>query len=126
METLIAIVSAVGFFLSLYALTVELKLEKNKNYKAVCDINDKISCTKTFSSGYGKLLFGIPNPVIGLMFYSLVFVLALLNYANIIFYLSVLSLIGSIGLWYVLQFKVKTICLVCYSIYLVNILLFVF
>ena len=125
METLL-IISTIGFLFSLYALIVEVKLEKNKDYKAVCDINDKFSCTKTFKSGYGKLLFGIPNPIIGLGFYTLVFVLVLLNYFNVAFYLSILAVIGSVYLWYVLHFKVKTICIVCYSIYIVNILLLVF
>ena len=78
------------------------------------------------TSGYGHLFFGISNGLAGMAFYILVITLNIFGMTNIIFYLSILSLIGSIYLAYMLNFKVKTVCIVCYSIYFVNILLFIF
>ena len=40
----------VGIALSGYALHVELSHSHNKEYKALCDINEHMSCSKVFSS----------------------------------------------------------------------------
>lgn len=120
----VIIISIAGFFLSLYALYIEKKSEQG-NYKAVCDINDRISCTKAFSSEYGKM-FNISNSVSGLFFYAVISVLSWLNFVDYVFYLAVASMLATFYLWYTLTFKVKTVCVVCYSIYIVNMLLLVF
>ena len=121
----IQILSVIGFVLSVYAFIVEKKKEKDSKYKALCDINDKISCTKVFSSKYGKMAI-LPNSFYGMIFYLVVFLLAFFGNINYIFYLSVISVIGSSYLAYVLYFKVKNFCLVCHGIYIVNILLLIF
>ena len=125
MALALLIISAVGFFLSLYAFYVERKVSSQKNYKAVCDISDKISCTKAFAAGYGKI-FGISNGLSGMMFYASVFIITFYGALNLTFYLSILSFLASLYLAYVLQFKVRAVCLVCYSIFAVNILLLIF
>ena len=122
---LLEILAVIGFLLSLYAFYVEKKFEANNKYHAACDINDRVSCTKAFKSKYGHT-FGISNSIFGMIFYVIVFVLLFMNFTNIVFYLSTLSLLGSIYLAYILYFKVKSFCLVCNAIYIVNILLFVF
>ena len=118
-------ISTIGIILSAYALYIEHKKAKNAEYKAVCDINDKMSCTKAFSSEYGKT-FGLSNSIYGIIFYIIVYLLILFNQINLIFYLSILAVIGSIYLAYTLYFKVKSFCLICNGIYIVNILLLVF
>ena len=40
----------VGICLSIYALHVEISKMKDKEYKALCDINEHMSCSKVFSS----------------------------------------------------------------------------
>ncbi len=122
---LIVVVAIIGFLLSWYALSVERKVNLNKNHKAMCDINDKISCTKAFRSLYGKM-FGVQNSMLGMLFYVVVFVFALFDQMTLVFYLSVLSLLVSIYFAYVLYTKVKSFCLICHGIYLVNILLLIF
>ena len=124
MEYPILITAGIGFLISLYTSYIDLKLMKQKDYKAACDISDTISCTKAFKSGYGSV-FGIPNGAIGIIFYAIVLLLAFFGFANFVFYLSVLSLMASAYLAYVLHFKVRAICLVCYSIYIINIVLFI-
>lgn len=119
----IQIISVIGFLLSIYSLYVEKKFARTKK-KAICDINEKMSCTKAFKSHYSKTL-GIPNSIHGIIFYVVVFLVAFYG-LQYVFYLAVLGVLGSIYLAYNLYFKIKTFCLVCSSIYLVNILLLIF
>lgn len=42
--------SAVGFLLSLYTSYVEVRAEQDRSYRAMCDISERISCTKVFTS----------------------------------------------------------------------------
>ena len=119
--SLIVILCIAGFFLSAYAYYVERKYAKNQKYKAICDINEKASCTKAFSSKYGRT-FGISNSIYGIIFYILVLVLLYEGFYKIIFYLSILGMLKSVQLAYVLYFKLKNLCIVCNSIYVVNIL----
>src|SRR3989344_5023812 len=99
----VMIVSTIGFLLSLYAFYLEKKSEKG-DYKALCDINDRMSCTKAFKSNYGKT-FGMSNGFAGIIFYVLVIALSLTNFGAYIFYLAIASVLASIYLWYVLAFK---------------------
>ena len=124
MVFIIQLLAAIGFLLSCYALYVEKKAEHDKNYQPLCDISEKVSCTKAFKSKWGKT-FGIANSVYGLLFYAFVFVITFVS-IKLIFFLAVFSVLISFYLAYVLHFKLKTVCLVCYSTYIVNILLLVF
>ena len=119
---IIEILAIVGFLLSIYTLYVEYMCSDGK---AACDINDKFSCTKTITSKYGRT-FGVPNSVGGIVFYVLVFILALMGFITYVKYLSVIAVLGSVYLAYISQFKLKTWCPVCILIYIVNILLLVF
>ena len=119
----VLIISLIGFFLSVYAYSVE-KRSKSRGYKAACDINSKISCTKNFNSKYGRL-FGISNSLIGMIFYCFVIVLMYIK-PEAILYLASLSVFGSLYLAYLQFFKVRSFCIVCISVYLVNILLLIF
>ncbi len=122
--SLIITLSIIGLLLSIYASYTEMKLSKNKKHKALCDIHDKISCTKAFSSEYGKM-FGVSNSLAGIGFYILLIILAFLNYQMIIFYLAIASMLATIYLAYVSFFKLKNLCIVCTLIYIVNIILLV-
>ncbi len=121
----IAVICFIGFVLSIYALSVEKKKNANKNYKSVCDINDRASCTKAFTSKYGKT-FGISNSIYGMVFYILVLILLFFGFYNYIFYLAIFGMLKTIYLAYALFFKLKDLCIVCSLIYTVNILLLIF
>lgn len=125
MTTAILTLAIIGILLSFYTLYVECKLGQNKNYKAVCDINNRMSCTKTFSSKYGKT-FGISNAYPGLSFYGLIVLMILYRQTDFLLLITGLGVLFSLYLAYILYFKVKHFCLVCHGIYLVNILLLVF
>ena len=124
--------AVVGLLLSIYAYYVEIKTKQNANYKAVCDITDGASCGKVVTSKYGKIVDGISNSVGGIGFYIVILALTLYNLPafmtslQAIFYLSIISVLGSIYLGYIQYFKIKSLCVVCTGIYTVNILLVIF
>ena len=124
MITSLIILSLVGLVLSWYTWYVGQFAGKKKNFKPVCDINMQISCTKAFSSEYGKH-FGVSNGIWGLLFYGLIFILAFVNEATYVFLLSVVAVVGSFYLAYALFFKIRTFCFVCLSTYILNLLLFI-
>ncbi|XP_070573106.1 vitamin K epoxide reductase complex subunit 1-like protein 1 [Ptychodera flava] len=132
-----AVACVLGLLLSAYALKVELCKARDPNYVAVCDFSDRMSCTKAFMSPYGKG-FGIigpllgddhilnfPNPILGIVFYSLQLIIGQWFYANAILiqfllYSSIMSCIGSIYLGYILYFVLNDFCVVCIATYIVN------
>ncbi len=123
--SLIISICLLGFLLSAYSFYVEKKLEKNRRYKAVCDINDHMSCTAAAKSEYSAV-GGIPNSIKGMFFYPFMALLAWLGSVQIIFYLAAASMIMTFYLIYISYFKLKNYCLVCSGIYVVNALLFYF
>lgn len=42
--------SLAGFLLSLYTSYVEIRAERDHSYQAMCDISERVSCTKVFTS----------------------------------------------------------------------------
>ncbi|AJF61727.1 TPA: hypothetical protein HA239_01460 [Candidatus Woesearchaeota archaeon] len=114
--------SLLGLLLSVYALYVKER-SKDKKYRPLCDISRNISCTKAFSSRYYNR-FLVPNPVIGGIYYTAIIALSF-TYPWFVFYASIPALLFSVYLAYVSYAKQKNFCLVCSSIYLINILLFI-
>jgi len=123
--TIIAGLAVIGLLLSLYTIYVERKLTYSKQYKAFCDFHKSASCSKAFSSAYGKT-FGVSNGTYGIVFYLLLFTLTLSSFSTYIIYFSSLAVLGSLYLAYVSIFKLKNYCMVCIGVYLVNIMLFLF
>ncbi|XP_038056217.1 vitamin K epoxide reductase complex subunit 1-like protein 1 [Patiria miniata] len=128
----------VGTVLSIYALYVETSKESNPDYTAMCDIGKSISCSKVFTSKYGRG-FGIvgsilgerhilnqPNSIFGILFYILQVVIGqthTLSATNFLIMTSILSNFGSVYLAYILVVVLEDACLVCISTYIVNALL---
>lgn len=50
MATCLRTLYILGISLSAYAFYVETKAEGDNDYKALCDINEKMSCSKVFLS----------------------------------------------------------------------------
>ena len=119
------IVPILGFLLSFYAWYVGRQFNKNRQYKAVCDIRENFSCTQAFASPYGHIA-GISNAAGGIFFYALIIGLAFYNQVTYILYVSLLSLLGTLYLAYLQYFNIQNFCLVCTAIYVVNIMLAVF
>lgn len=46
----LTLICLVGLGLSIYSYVIEQATENDKNYKAMCDISENVSCTKAFKS----------------------------------------------------------------------------
>ncbi|CAL9699059.1 unnamed protein product [Knipowitschia caucasica] len=124
-----------GFILSIYALHVELSKENNPEYRAMCDLGQYVSCSKVFTSRWGRG-FGLvqifvgqesplnqPNSVLGIIFYSLQLGLGLASSprsAVLLVLASWVSVAGSLYLASILFFVLGDFCMVCVSTYVIN------
>lgn len=117
---LILIFAALGLAASLYAFFIERKLKKDAAYKPVCDIADRVSCTRALLSEYSST-FGIPNSILGIVFYVIVGICAVLGWYKITLLLSVVGVAMTIWFAYLLYFRLKIFCFVCTTIYIANI-----
>ncbi|XP_072163292.1 vitamin K epoxide reductase complex subunit 1-like [Diadema setosum] len=137
--TLRVIICLAGIVLSFYALYVEVSKEHNPNFKAMCDLSGSVSCSKVFTSKWGRG-FGLigsvlgedsplnqPNSIYGVLFYCLQIALGMVfsYWASILLLLtSLVSIAGCCYLAYILMFVLEDACLVCISTYIVNAALF--
>lgn len=124
-----------GLALSLYALHVKAARARNKDYRALCDVGTAISCSRVFSSRWGKG-FGLvehvlgadsilnqSNSIFGCMFYTVQLLLGCLRgrWASILLILSSLvSVAGSLYLAWILFFVLYDFCIVCITTYAIN------
>lgn len=118
----IIILALIGFCLSLYAYYLEYKVKNDEKFKASCDINDRISCTRPILSPYSHFFY-FSNGVLGLIFYTLIALLAFFNLHLPLLILAVGGVICSCVLAYLLYFEIKSFCLVCTSLYVINALI---
>ncbi|KAJ3607379.1 hypothetical protein NHX12_024430 [Muraenolepis orangiensis] len=127
-----------GLVLSVYALHVELSKERNPDYRAMCDLGESVSCSKVFTSrwgrGFGLVQFLVaedhvlnqPNSILGIIFYTLQLGLGLSASPRAALSLvlsSWVSIVGSLYLASILFFVLEDLCLVCVSTYVVNLAL---
>ncbi|XP_012718546.2 vitamin K epoxide reductase complex subunit 1 [Fundulus heteroclitus] len=124
-----------GLVLSVYALHVELSRERDPEYRAMCDLGESVSCSKVFTSRWGRG-FGLvqlflpkdsvlnqPNSVLGILFYTLQMGLGLCLSKKAVLALvlsSWVSVAGSIYLASILAFVLGDFCMVCVSTYIIN------
>ncbi|XP_071093348.1 vitamin K epoxide reductase complex subunit 1-like protein 1 [Haliotis cracherodii] len=134
----ILILCSLGIIISGYAYHVEISKEKDDSYRALCDLSETISCSKVFTSRWGRG-FGLidrivgreswlnqPNSVFGMAFYAFQVTLAYNPTsvgAIVQFVSSVIANVGSVYLAYILFFVLNDVCIVCISMYIVNFLL---
>ena len=124
MLTGIVVISSIGFLVCVYGFFIKRNLKLDQGYKAVCDLSDKVSCTKTFLSPWSKL-FGISTIYIGMVFYAAMMLFGLSGQVQLVFLGAVSACIASLFLAYILYAKIKTFCLVCITTYVVNVILLV-
>ena len=118
----IVILAALGLLISIYTYGIELKIKRNPQYKPVCDLSDRISCSKPIQSQYAHMFF-ISNAMMGIIFYFCVILLAVVEAKWLIICGVVGSCIVSCCFAYLLYIKLKTVCLLCTALYVINFLL---
>jgi vitamin-K-epoxide reductase (warfarin-sensitive) len=116
----ILILAVIGFCVSLYSFLIERTLKKDAGYKPICDISDRVSCTKPLLSAYSTT-FGISNTIWGMIFYGTVFICGLLGWLSMVLLLSIAATMVTIWLAYILYVKIRAFCLLCTTIYIINI-----
>jgi len=120
----IIILASIGLAISMYSYLIEQKLKKEPNYKPACDLSDKISCTKPMRSQYTNLLY-FSNALIGAFQYAVIIALAYFHLTHLLLLAAIANCIASVGLAYLLYFKIRSFCLLCVSLYIVNFLILV-
>ncbi|XP_065055149.1 vitamin K epoxide reductase complex subunit 1-like protein 1 [Rhopilema esculentum] len=126
----------IGVILSLYALHVEIAKEKDADFKAMCDISEKMSCSKVFNSKYGtgfgiigpvlgeSSMFNVPNSIYGIAFYLLTMTLGFARSnqtaAKLLVFTSLIACVGCVYLAYILYFILNDFCVVCFITYILN------
>lgn len=120
---------AAGISISEYIHIQKAGLEQN----SFCTINEVINCDVINASSYATL-FGIPAAAWGFLFYLVVAVYALFIRASktekqgALSFLTALTLVGfvwSLRMAYVAWFVLHAVCLICISMYVIDIFLLV-
>ncbi|XP_020494540.1 vitamin K epoxide reductase complex subunit 1 [Labrus bergylta] len=124
-----------GLCLSVYALYVEQSRERDPDYRAMCDLGESVSCSKVFTSrwgrGFGLVQFFVdkdsllnqPNSLLGIIFYTLQMGLGMFVSKKAVVFLvfsSWVSVAGSLYLATILTFVLGDFCMVCVSTYIIN------
>lgn len=119
---LIMIVASIGLCISIYTYLLERKIKHDINYKPVCDLSDRISCTKPILSPYANIFY-FSNAFVGIAYYIAIILLAALHKPQVLFLAAILGCLVSVYLGYLLYFKIKSFCILCTSMYLVNLVI---
>lgn len=137
----ITICGLLGLLATSYAIYVEKMTKYSKQYAAVCDISDRISCTRVLKSPYSRLtgltfnlpkesIFNVPNTYYGILFYLAVCIYPLYPFTLIplreilLLCAASFSVILSFILAGILYFKLKNCCVICVVTYFINMAIF--
>lgn len=119
---IILVLAMVGFSICVYTYLLEQKIKSKPNYKPACDLSDRVSCTKPMKSDYAALFY-FSNSIIGAAYYLMIITVALLQMHSLLLFASVAGCIVSAFMAFLLYFKIKSLCLLCTTLYIINILL---
>lgn len=119
MLPVIVALATIGFSISVYTYILEQQMKNTPNYKAVCDISDRFSCSKPILSQYNNILF-VSNAIIGMLYYAGLMVLSYLNATHLILIAAIGAFCVSLALAYILYAKIKTFCILCVSLHITN------
>lgn len=124
---LVIILALVGFVDSLYFVMVHYGFTDSKPPEIpICPVNEKGTC-ETAAEAPQSEIFGLPNSIFGLGFYSFVLAAAAARLAfgfwpipNILAAVSIIAALMSIYLAYTLVFQIKILCPLCFTAHAVN------
>ncbi|CAJ0581206.1 unnamed protein product, partial [Mesorhabditis spiculigera] len=123
-----------GLLVSLYGVYVEINASADPDYRAACDFTAWISCTRALNSAYSRG-FGLveqylgadnilnqPNAIYGVFGYTFLAFLQLspsLASAYVSLLAAIVMNMSTVYL-FIAQLHLGVVCIVCYSIYVVN------
>lgn len=131
----VLLIAAAGIGVSLLIEQEHHRISSDPSYVSFCRVNERVDCERVLSSEYSSV-FGISVSLWSTFFYSSVLLLGLLSVvrdsfaqrrqlASLIFALSMFGLLFSLYLAAVSLTVLTTICLMCSTLYLVSLGLFV-
>ena len=134
-RTLLLLLAAAGLIASLASLYVHYRLVADPTYTSFCDVSETVSCEAVMTSRFGYL-FGVPVAVGGAIWSAAVLLLALFGMqppgsekagriAGYIFVLSTIGLAAVLYLGYASFFVLGQMCLLCLTMYVAVIGLFI-
>ena len=125
----IVIAAGLGFGFSAELLRIHYAAMKDPDFDAACHISQTVDCVSVSTTPYA-LFFGIPNALLGMIFYLLLIGLALLQLRplhrvfaharNAIFLMAVWDAAYSVYLALISALVLKTLCPYCMGLYAVN------
>jgi vitamin-K-epoxide reductase (warfarin-sensitive) len=124
MMTVVLIIALIGLAISIYGIKVEQSIRENNFYKPACDISSKISCSRPMLSEYNKML-GVSNIWISALYYCAIIASTFMELPMLPMILSIVGVAVSIAFAYILYFKIRSFCLICTSLYIINIVLMI-
>lgn len=110
-----------GFLAAAEALRQKLLMLKNPNQQLMCDINDKVNCSKVIGSDFGEI-FGIPLGAFGMAFWAVVLGVTLLPLTIAVtrrwiagwrLFVGTVGLAAAAALLYIVTFLLPSACVVC-------------
>lgn len=110
--------AVIGFVSSAYYLYIRNKLKTG--YKPVCDISENISCSKAIESEQSTV-FVLPNALLGLFYYIIVFILAFVD-IRYVFFLSIPATLFTVYLVFI-SFRMRNFCIICGVTNVINFLI---
>ena len=122
---------AVGAYCAIQATYFKWRMSVDPSYKPDCNCASDDSgqllngVLTVLEHKKGTLLFNVPNSVFGILYYLFMIVLFAVNISygiEFISLLNIISVVGSTYLWFVMVTEVKSICILCTTIHVVNFL----
>lgn len=122
------ITAAAGLYASISLVGEKLQILENPLHTTACDLNAVLSCGTVIRSDQAAV-FGFPNPLIGLVAYAVVIVIAVAVLAGARFRRwfwwgliagLVLGEVFLIWLWFQATFEINALCLYCMLVWLVH------
>jgi protein-disulfide isomerase/uncharacterized membrane protein len=137
MKTIVRIVlillAIVGIAFSIHLTLFHIWKILDPNYVSLCEINQQLDCNTVNMSHYSKL-WNLPLGIYGAGFYLVVLILAALSFAKkeslarapeLIFGISTLAMIATVGLVYISHFKIGTWCMFCVITWIINLFIWI-
>ncbi len=114
----VLLVALLGLPVATYAFFLEWKLDRDPDYKPVCDLADIISCKRNFGNKQVPIL-GIPSSWIMFVYLIPMIILAYLNQPQLAFGLAIFGAVGSVYKEYRIVKYSTTFCPVCNAFFAV-------
>ena len=127
-----ALLSILGLWASFTIMVEKIDLLSNPNFKPSCNLNPLLSCGTVMKS-HQAATFGFPNPILGLIGFSMLLAFALMGVLGVKFKktIYVLANLGltfaagfSIYLFAQTTYSIGAICLYCVCVWFASLMLF--